>query len=158
MSQTKLKKQPNNTFFSRHNMTDYSTTLSYQVLGCAMNVYQHFGPGLLESVYQRALMIELDNADLMAEQEVPIKIEYLGQDLGLAFRLDILVENCMILELKSVSQLEKVHFKQLMTYLKLTNKPIGYLINFNTENFSIGHSIHKVYNYCYGKEIPAWLG
>lgn len=137
---------------------DYSKTLSYQVLGCAMNVYQHFGPGLLESIYQRALMLELNNAGLVAEQEVPIKIEYLGQDLGLAFRLDILVEDLIILELKSVSQLEKVHFKQLMTYLKLTCKPIGYLVNFNTENLSIGHSIHKVINYSYGKEIPTWLG
>ena len=91
-------------------MTDYSTTLSYQVLGCAMKVYQHFGPGLLESVYQRALMIELDKADLLAESEVPINIEYLDTDLGLGFRMDILVEKCMILELKSVSQLEKVHF------------------------------------------------
>ena len=139
-------------------MTDYSTTLSYQVLGCAMSVYKHFGPGLLESVYQRALMIELDNANLLAESEVPINIEYLGIDLGLGFRMDILVENCMILELKSVSMLEKVHFKQLMTYLKLTDKPIGYLINFNTENFAIGHSIHKIINYSFGKEIPAWLG
>ena len=109
-------------------------------------------------MYQRALMIELDKADLLAESEVPINIEYLGTDLGLGFRMDILVEKCMILELKSVSQLEKVHFKQLMTYLKLTDKPIGYLINFNTEDFSIGHSIHKIINYSYGKEIPAWLG
>lgn len=109
-------------------------------------------------MYQRALMIELDKADLLAESEVPINIEYLGTDLGLGFRMDILVENCMILELKSVSQLEKVHFKQLMTYLKLTDKPIGYLINFNTEDFSIGHSIHKIINYSYGTEIPAWLG
>ena len=78
--------------------------------------------------------------------------------MGLGFRMDILVEDIMILELKSVSQLEKVHFKQLMTYLKLTGKPMGYIMNFNTENFTIGHSIHKVINYSYGKEIPAWLG
>ena len=139
-------------------MIDYRDSLSYRVLGCAMNVYKHFGPGLFESVYQKALMLELDNADILAEAEVPIDINYLGVDLGIGFRIDILVENCMILELKSVSQLDKVHYKQLTTYLKLTDTPVGYLMNFNAGNFSIGHGIHKLVNLHYSKEYPSWLG
>ena len=121
------------------------TNLAYTIIGCAMNVYQKLGPGLLESVYQKALMIELDNACLLCEEEVPINVVY-GNNLGLGFRMDILVEDTIILELKSVSQLEKVHFKQLQTYLRLANKPFGYLINFNTDKFTIGNSIHRIKN------------
>ncbi|MCR5588635.1 MAG: GxxExxY protein [Bacteroidales bacterium] len=122
------------------------TDLAYTIIGCAMNVYQKLGPGLLESVYQKALMIELDNACLLCEEEVPINVVYDGNNLGLGFRMDILVEDTIILELKSVSQLEKVHFKQLQTYLRLANKPFGYLINFNTDKFTIGNSIHRIKN------------
>ena len=120
--------------------------IAYTIIGCAMKVHQNLGPGLLESVYQRALMIELDNACLLCEEEVPINVVYDGIDLGLGFRIDILVEDIIILELKSVAQLEKVHFKQLQTYLKLANKSIGYLINFNSDDFCIGKAIHKICN------------
>ena len=122
------------------------TDLAYTVIGCAMNVYQKLGPGLLESVYQKALMIELDNACLLCDEEVPINVLYEGNNLGLAFKMDILVEDTIILELKSVSQFEKVHFKLLQTYLRLANKPLGYLINFNTDKFTIGNSIHRIIN------------
>ena len=133
---------------------DNYTDIVYQVIGCAMNVYQNqkLGPGLLEAVYQKALSIELDNKCLLFENEVPIDVVYDGCNLGLGYRMDILVENTIILELKSVSQLEKVHFKQLQTYLKLANKPLGYLINFNTDKFTIGNSIHRITNPYYSKE------
>ena len=88
-------------------------------------------------------MIELDNECLLAEEEVPIEVIYDGNNLGLGFRMDI------FLELKSVSSLEKVHFKQLQTYLKLSNKPLGYLINFNVDKMSIGTSIHRITNINY---------
>ena len=127
-------------------MTPKEDTLAYQIIGCAMEVYKNLGPGLLESVYQRAMMIELDNRCLLAEEEVPINVMYNGDNLGLGFRIDILVEDKIIVELKSVSKLEKVHFKQLQTYLKLANKPIGYLINFNADDFSIGKAIHRITN------------
>ena len=123
--------------------------LAYEIIGSAMDVHQKLGPGLLESVYQRALMIELDNRGLLAEDEVPINVTYDGNNLGLGFRIDILVENTIILELKSVSQLEKVHYKQLQTYLTLANKPFGYLINFNSDDFSIGKGICKITNLNY---------
>ena len=125
--------------------------ISYEVVGCAMRVYQKLGPGLLESVYQKAMLIELDDACLLFDSEVPINVEYEGNDLGLGFRMDILVEDSIVLELKSVTQLEKVHFKQLQTYLKLANKPFGYLINFNTDKFTIGNSIHRITNQYYSK-------
>jgi GxxExxY protein len=120
--------------------------LAYTIIGCALKVHTKLGPGLLESVYQKALMIELDNECLQIEEEAPIEVMYDGNNLGTGFRMDILVENQIVLELKSVSKLEKVHFKQLRTYLKLANKPLGYLINFNSESLRIGHEIHRIIN------------
>lgn len=125
------------------------TELAYKIIGCAMLVHQKLGPGLLESVYQKALLIELDKACLEFEEEMPIDVMYDGDNLGIGFRIDILVENTVILELKSVAQLEKVHYKQLQTYLNLANKPFGYLINFNSDDFSIGKGIHKITNIKY---------
>lgn len=120
--------------------------LAYTIIGCTLKVHAKLGPGLLESVYQKALMIELDNKCLLAEEEVPINVMYDGNNLGVGFRMDILVENQIVLELKSVSEIEKVHFKQLRTYLKLADKPIGYLINFNAESMRIGKEIHRIIN------------
>lgn len=130
-------------------MTHYE--LAYEIIGCAMRTHQNLGPGLLESVYQKALLIELDEAGLEFKEELPIDVVYNGNNLGIGFRIDILVENTVILELKSVSQLEKVHFKQLQTYLTLANKPFGYLMNFNSDDFSIGNGIHKITNINYHK-------
>ena len=123
--------------------------LAYTIIGCVLKVHSKLGPGLLESVYQKALMIELDNASLLAEEEVPLEVMYDDQNLGIGFRMDILVENQIVLELKSVSILEKVHFKQLQTYLKLANKPMGYLINFNAESLRIGQEINRITNINY---------
>lgn len=130
-------------------MNNTDGDLTYSIVGCVLKVHSKLGPGLLESVYRKALMIELDNECLLAEEEVPIDVIYDGIVLGLGFRMDILVENQIILELKSVSSLEKVHFKQLQTYLKLSNKPLGYLINFNTDKMAIGTSIHRITNIHY---------
>lgn len=121
-------------------------SLAYAIIGCVLKVHAKLGPGLLESVYQKALMIELDNESLQIEEEVPIEVMYDGNNLGIGFRMDILVENQIVLELKSVSGLEKVHFKQLRTYLKLADKPLGYLINFNSESLRIGNEIHRIVN------------
>lgn len=120
--------------------------ITYRIIGCVLKVHAKLGPGLLESVYEKALLVELDNECLFADSEVPFNVIYDGIDLGLGFRMDIVVENQIVLELKSVSALEKVHFKQLQTYLKLANKPIGYLINFNMDKLQIGTSIHRITN------------
>ena len=126
-----------------------SDDLAYNIIGCVLKVHSKLGPGLLESVYQKALMIELDNECLLAEEEVPLEVMYDDQNLGIGFRMDILVEDQIVLELKSVSALEKVHFKQLQTYLNLANKPMGYLINFNAESLRIGHEINRITNINY---------
>ena len=100
-----------------------------------MEVYNHLGPGLLEEVYERALMYELVNAGLKAESQVALPLVYKGVDLEKSYRVDILVEEKIILELKSVAQLEPVHYKQLLSYLKLSGLRFGYLINVNEKDF-----------------------
>lgn len=118
--------------------------LSYVIRGCIFKVYNHFGPGLLESVYQKALAYELTKAGLKADLEVPVSVVYDEQNLDLGFRIDILVNNTVIIELKSVENLQEVHHKQVLTYLKLTNLRLGLLVNFNTEDITQG--MHRKVN------------
>jgi GxxExxY protein len=106
--------------------------LSSQIIKAAINVHRELGPGLLESVYQSCMAIELRNIDLEYQTEVPLPIVYQGEKVSdEGFRMDILVENTIIVELKSVGKLKDVHKKQLLTYLKLAQKPLGLLLNFN---------------------------
>lgn len=107
--------------------------LSYMVRGAAMEVYNELGPGLLESVYEKALLYELQLRGLNTVSQVPVEINYKGQQISSDFRLDLLVEDQLILELKSVEEIRDVYYKQLRTYLKLMNKPMGWLINFGVK-------------------------
>ena len=118
--------------------------ISYQIRGAVFDVYNELGPGLMENVYEKALIIELLNRGLQVENQVPIEVLYKGFDLGLQYRLDVLVNKQVIIELKSVEILLPVHYKQLITYLKLAQKPLGFLINFNTN--SIKDNIIRVAN------------
>ena len=112
-------------------------SLSYIIKGCFFEVYNNLGPGLLESVYEKALEYELLSKELNVKTQVPIPVIYKNDvKLDLGFRLDILVNNAIIIEIKSVEELNKVHFKQLLTYLKLTKLKLGYLINFNTDDLN----------------------
>ena len=108
--------------------------ISYQIRGAVFDVYNELGPGLMENVYEKAFIIELLNRSLQVENQVPIEVRYKGFDLGLQYRLDLLVNKQVIIELKSVEILLPVHYKQLITYLKLAQKHLGFLINFNTES------------------------
>ncbi len=108
--------------------------MSYQIRGSVFDVYNELGPGLLENIYEQALLIELNNRGLQVENQVPINVLYKGFDLGIQYRLDLLVNDQIILELKSVDTLLPVHYKQLITYLKIAKKPLGFLINFNTDS------------------------
>ncbi len=101
------------------------------IVGAAIEVHRHLGPGLLESTYQRCLLIELDRKGLTYETEVPVTVEYKGEVILDAYRVDVLVENTIVLELKAVENLTAKHKAQLLTYLKLLNKHLGLLINFN---------------------------
>ena len=118
--------------------------LSYKVIGCAMEVYNVLGPGLLESAYEKALIHELQINGLSVSSQVPVEMQYKGVNLGEGLRLDLLVEDSLIVELKSIDELKPVHYKQLLTYLKLLDKRIGLLINFNVNDFRDG--IKRVVN------------
>lgn len=128
-------------------MKDQLDALSYEIRGAAMEVYNHFGPGLLESLYEKALIVELQSRDIKVESQVPIKVVYKNQIICADYRLDLLVDDLIILELKSVQELMQIHYKQLRSYLKLMNKPLGWLINFNENNFA--HGMIKVPNRFY---------
>jgi GxxExxY protein len=113
-------------------MTDNEIT--YEIRGAVYDVYKELGPGLLESVYEEALCFELEKRGLTVERQVQVPIKYKGIVLKTELRLDLLVENQVIIELKSVEELKKVFYKQLLTYLRLMNKRVGLLVNFNTED------------------------
>ena len=117
-------------------------SLSFEVIGCAMQVHHNLGPGLLESIYEKAMMIELKRKGIAAVNQVPVRVMYEGEDLGEGLRLDILVNDELIVELKSVEELRPIHYKQLQTYLKVTNKRLGLLINFNENDVMDG--VHRV--------------
>jgi GxxExxY protein len=106
--------------------------ISEQIIGAAIRVHRELGPGLLESVYQRCMEIELRSLRLCVRSQVPVNVRYRGEDVSdEAFRIDILVEEQVIVELKSVEDIRSVHKKQLLTYLRLAGKQLGLLINFN---------------------------
>ena len=105
--------------------------LSGVVIGAAIEVHKALGPGLLESVYQRCLLKELHIRGAWVESEVPVTVEYKGDVITEAYRVDLLVNNKPVVELKAVDQLTAVHKAQLLTYLRLMNKKLGLLINFN---------------------------
>jgi GxxExxY protein len=105
--------------------------LSGMVVDCCVKVHSGLGPGLFESVYEEALIYELKKRGLAVERQVEIPVMYDSIKMNVGFRADIIVDNRLIVELKSVEALEPVHRKQLLTYLKLTNVKLGLLINFN---------------------------
>ena len=110
--------------------------IAYQIRGAIYDVYNKLGPGLFELVYENALSYELKKRGLDVKSQVPINIVYDGIDMGAGFKMDLLVEDKVIIELKSVETLALVHHKQLLTYLKLTNLKLGILVNFNTSDIN----------------------
>ena len=110
--------------------------IAYQIRGAIYDVYNKLGPGLFELVYENALSYELKKRGLDVKSQVPINIIYDGIDMGAGFKMDLLIEEKVIIELKSVEALALVHHKQLLTYLKLTNLKLGILVNFNTSNIN----------------------
>ncbi len=105
--------------------------LSRQVIGCAIEVHKFLGAGLLESTYEKCLAHELHLAGLSYEIQKLLPVNYKGVVLDCGYRLDLIVENKLIVELKSVEKLQKIHEAQILTYMKLTGLSIGLLINFN---------------------------
>jgi GxxExxY protein len=107
--------------------------LSNKVLGCAIEVHRELGPGLLESTYEQCLAYELNRAGVPFKLQVALPVEYKEIKLDCGYRIDLLADGRLIVELKSVDQLQKIHEAQVLTYMKLANVRVGLLINFNVD-------------------------
>lgn len=112
--------------------------LSGKVIGCAIEVHRNLDPGLLESAYQKCLAYELNQAGIKFEMEVPVPVNYKTVSLDCGYRIDVLVEETIVLELKAVDKLTGLHEAQLITYMKLANISIGLLLNFNEKTMKDG--------------------
>ena len=117
---------------------------TYKVLGCVYEVYKQLGPGLLESIYEATMMKELQMNGFEVRNQVKVPVYYKGELICPDLRLDLIVDNKLISELKSVVEYRKLFEKQLLTYLRLMNCEMGYVVNFNSDN--IRHSIYPVIN------------
>ena len=112
--------------------------ISYLIRGAIFKVYNELGPGLLESVYEAVLLFELRKQGLDVKSQVALPVYYEGHKLEIGFRLDLLVNEKVIIEIKSVETLAKVHHKQVLTYLKISGLKLGILVNFNVEDITKG--------------------
>jgi len=111
--------------------TQSDEALTHRIIGAAIEVHKVLGPGLLESAYEYCLAAELNHLGIKYVRQMPLPITYRDSELDCAYRIDFLIENRVVLELKSVKSLDAIDRAQLISYLKLSNKPIGLLINFN---------------------------
>jgi len=118
--------------------------LARKVIDCAMRVHSALGPGLLESAYEVCLAHELGKAQLRTERQVALPIHYDGLNLSAGYRLDILVEKLLVVELKTVDKIQPIHTAQLLSYLKLGGQKLGLLLNFNVVHMRDG--IKRVVN------------
>jgi len=108
--------------------------IAYKIVGCAIDVHKNLGPGLLESVYEICLMDELTDSGLQVQSQLYVPIKYKGKELGRKLKLDLLINDLIIVEIKAVEVMIPLFKAQLLSYLKLTGKPKGLLINFHCEN------------------------
>jgi GxxExxY protein len=108
-------------------------SLSYKIIGLAIEVHRQLGPGLLESAYQQCLYYEIKKAGLKVEKEITLPIIYKEIKIDQGYRIDLLIEDKLVVELKTVESYTSVHFAQILTYLKLGNYPLGLLINYNSK-------------------------
>ena len=120
--------------------------ITYKTRGAIFAVFNELGPGLLESVYEAALTYELKTLGLNVRNQVPVPVIYKEVKLEIGFRLDLIVEEQVIVEIKSVELMHNVHKKQLLTYLRLSNKKLGLLVNFNSDKLVDKESIIRIIN------------
>jgi len=118
--------------------------IAYEIVGACLEIHREVGPGLLESAYENALIYELKNRGLDVKQQVAMPFKYKEVIMEVGYKIDILVENKVIIELKSVEELCPVHYAQTLTYLKLSKLKLGMLINFNEK--LIKNGIHRIVN------------
>ncbi len=118
--------------------------LTFKIRKAIFNVYNYWGPGLYEEIYEKSLIIELESMGLKVESQKNIPVVYKGMKIDCDYRMDLLVEDKIIIELKAVNEIKQIHQIQLNTYLKITNMHVGLLVNFNTGD--ILHSIIRIAN------------
>lgn len=126
----------------------YLDELTYKLIGCAIEVHKELGPGLLESIYHKCYLNEIYRKGLNYSSHLNVPINYKGETLDTELRLDVLVEDIIVVELKAVEALHPLYDAQLLTYMKLLRKPKGLLINFNCTNiFREGQKtmVHELY-------------
>lgn len=123
-----------------HPLFPKADKLSYEIIGAAIEVHRHKGPGLIESIYEKCLLRELELRHISGVNQKAVLIEYKGYTFEEPLRFDLLVENCLLLELKSVEHVLPVHKAQLLSYMKLLDIPIGLLINFHEPKLTDGVS------------------
>lgn len=121
----------------RHRELHDLNALTDKIIGCAIEVHKALGPGLLESIYEKALCYELELKGIKYVQQAPVSIQYKGQSLG-DLRIDLIIEKSVVIELKAVDRMDSVFQAQLLSYLKLTGKRLGLLINFNVPVLKAG--------------------
>jgi GxxExxY protein len=112
--------------------------LSNRIIGAAIEVHRELGPGLLESAYEACLCREFALREIPFERQVPVPVHYKGMEIDCAYRIDILVSGLVVIELKAIEKLEPIHDAQLLTYLRLSERWLGLLMNFNVEIFKNG--------------------
>lgn len=118
--------------------------LSYKIIAAAIEVHRELGPGLLESIYEQCLIQELRDRELHVESQVMVPVHYKGKLLGANLRLDMIIEDTIVVEAKAIEQLHPAHNAQLLTYLRLVDRRLGLLMNFNEELMK--HGIERVVN------------
>jgi GxxExxY protein len=112
------------------------TQLSYEIIGFAIKVHKKLGPGLLESIYEECLKYELERNGYDVKQQLTVKIDYYDLETETDLRIDLLVNDCIVVELKTVDNFHPIHEAKLLSYMKLLERPQGLLINFNTTNIT----------------------
>lgn len=123
----------------------HENEIAKHIVDVAFHIHKRYGPGLFESVYEEIMNYEITKRELLVKRQVPIPLVHETIKMEAGFRADLLVEDKVIIEIKSVEQLAPVHYKQVHTYLKLTEKKLGLLINFNVVLIKDG--IHRIANY-----------
>ena len=118
--------------------------ISYKIIGAALEIHKNIGPGLLESAYENALAYELNEMGMDVKQQVPMPFVYKGVKQDVGYRIDLLVNGKVVVEIKSLEALAPVHYAQTLTYLKLSGLKLGLLINFNTKVLKEG--VHRIVN------------
>ncbi len=134
---------------SNHGVTESQSKLLHEaltenIIGAAIEVHKSLGPGLLESAYEECLCHELHLRNIAFQRQVPLPVKYKGINLECGYRIDLIVEDLVVLELKCVEHILPVHEAQLLTYLKLTGKRVGLILNFHVPTLARGGLVRKI--------------